>query len=84
MGKNLIMSEEYIISDYFTCDQIKPKTRIWKWDLNNTPSKTSSRILILAQLIKDCQQKNQKVLIRPDKRLRARGLCVIFANDTED
>jgi hypothetical protein len=38
----------------------------------------------MAQLIEDCQQNNQKVSIRPDKRLRAKGLCVIFANDIQD
>lgn len=78
------MSERYTIADYFTSNEIKPGSYIWKWDLNNTPPETSSRILIMAQLIEDCQQNNQKVFIRPDKRLRAKGLCVIFANDIQD
>ena len=78
------MSETYILTDYFTSSEIKPGSYIWKWDLNNTPPETSSRILIMAQLIRDCQQNNQKVSIRPDKRLRAKGLCVIFANDIQE
>lgn len=71
---------DFILDEYFTCSQIKNSSTIWRWNLNNTPSDPTKRILILAQLINQCESQNQTVYIKPDKRIRAKGLCVLFAN----
>lgn len=73
---------DFNLEEYFTSDQIKSNSTIWRWNLNNTPSQSTKRILILAQLIKQCQDSNQKVIIKPDRRFRAKGLCVVFANSS--
>ena len=71
---------DFNLEEYFTSDQVKPTSIIWRWNLNNTPSEPTKRILILAQLINHCQSLNQKVIVKPDRRVRAKGLCVVFAN----
>ena len=71
---------DFNLEEYFTSDQVKPNSTIWRWNLNNTPTEPSKRILIMAQLIQHCQTLNQKVMVKPDRRLRAKGLCVVFAN----
>lgn len=66
--------------NYFTCDRIKENSFIYRWNLNNTPTSPIDRILIMADLINTCRSANQLINLRPDKRLRAKGLHVLFAN----
>lgn len=70
--------------DYFVCEKIKQSTEIWRWNLNNTPKDPAVRILILAELIKYCQNNGNLVKMRPDKRLRAKGLFALFSNNPPD
>ena len=69
------------IKDYFSCEKIKNNSFIYRWNLNNTPSSPVERVLIIADLIKTCRERNQIVNLRPDKRVRAKGLYVLFANE---
>ncbi len=71
---------DFNLDHYFTSQQIKTHSTVWRWNLNNTPSQSSKRILIMAQLINYCKSLNQTVVVKPDKRLRAKGLSVLFAN----
>lgn len=71
---------DFNLNDYFSPTQIKNSSTIWRWNLNNTPSDPTKRILIMAALINHCKSNNQTVLVKPDKRVRAKGLCVLFAN----
>ena len=69
------------INDYFTSEKIKNNSFIYRWNLNTTPTSPVERILIMANLITTCQNRGQKVNLRPDKRIRAKGLYVLFANE---
>jgi hypothetical protein len=73
---------DFNLHDYFTSDQIKPHASIWRWDLNKTPKSPVKRILLMAQLIQHCQDEDYVIQVKPDNRLRAKGLCVVFANKT--
>jgi hypothetical protein len=66
---------------YFTSQKMKTNSFIWRWNLNNTPSDPAERILIMSELIKKCRHQNQNINLRPDKRIRAKGLYVLFANN---
>jgi hypothetical protein len=65
--------------DYFIKQSISEHSVVFKWNLNTIP-KGVNQILLLADLIRGCQEENKIVEIRPDKRKRAKGLVVIFAN----
>ncbi len=65
---------------YFTSQQIKSTSFIWRWNLDNTPSDPAERILIMSELIKKCKSENQNINLRPDHRIRAKGLYVLFTN----
>lgn len=71
------MSLDY--KDYFIKQAINETSVVFKWNLNAIP-KGIDQILLLADLIRGCQEENKAVEIRPDKRKRAKGLVVIFAN----
>ena len=79
-GRKIV--SEINIESYFTRDKIKTNSFIYRWNLNNTPPSAVDRVLIMAELINTCYSTNYAVNLRPDKRLRAKGLYVLFANQT--
>ena len=72
------------IEDCFTCSKIKQNSFLWQWNLNNCPADQVQRVLLMAALINQCHENNQTVRIKPDRRSRAKGLSVIFANELVD
>jgi len=74
---------DFNFENYFTCERIKKNSFIYRWNLNNTPPSPIDRILIMADLINTCRSANHLINLRPDKRLRAKGLHVLFANQTD-
>ena len=67
-----------IYEDYFHRTNLE-SGYYYKWDLNKVP-KDYNQILILAQLIQAQLDLNHKVVVRADKRKRAKGLPVVFVN----
>ena len=62
----------------FYLTKIDENTLLYRWDLNNIPNGIN-QILLLADLIKYCQENGYNPIIKKDKRLRASGLLVVFA-----
>lgn len=65
---------------FFISHKVTPHSTIYKWNLNKVPN-GCDQILILAKLITACKREKKSVELRPDKRKRAKGLLVIFANN---
>jgi hypothetical protein len=66
--------------NFFISYRVNPHSTVYKWNLNKIPS-GCDQILALAELITACKNQEKTVKLRPDKRKRAKGLLVIFAND---
>lgn len=68
--------------DCFTKKQLSEHSFLFCFDLNKVPN-TSQQILKLAELINFLEKQNYICSVKPDKRLRATDLFVVFANTSQ-
>lgn len=68
-----------MIPECFHKKHLSEESLLFCFDLNNVPS-SSDQILKLAQLINFLEKENYICSVKQDKRLRANGLLVVFAN----
>ena len=72
---------EEIIS-FFLQKNISDEVTLYSFDLNKVPNKVN-QIIYLSKLITEEQQKGNVCYVKLDKRIRAKGLFVVFSNDPD-
>ena len=77
MGKGLSLDYK----NYFDQIEISDTCTSYRWNLNKVPN-GCNQIILLAQLIQTYKDQGKEIKLRPDQRKRAKGLIVVFINDT--
>lgn len=70
------------ITSFFLCKKISDDVTLYSFDLNKVPNKVD-QIIYLSTLITKEQEKGNICYVKLDKRIRAKGLFVVFSNDPD-